>query len=350
MISRHFKRRSNVSVKNTFFSSIKKILSALGRLGNLNLTYTILRKIKPRILHEFFGVYFRFVVKGGREVLVSVREVILSVFKGPEFVLNEFGGKLRSVILNEMLGSLIEFNDEYLKRTEIKFRKFRFLKERVFRREIKEEFEGKEFLGVKEEGLSGWRREFALALPLVKEQFVKLYFNNKQWINKSQNDKLKIFLCFSDLTDSVVNKLKSDSDNVLFIDKVADFFKELNEIIFCNKFQNFSTKKEEEHLLENMLKASDKINLEFFFNSNDCGLQKKGNRLYTSISSIEKTEENNFKDFDLSCSYEKIRNDFLLNGSSLDVMSLLSCEQINKEYGNNYSRKKFNNTSIEFDE
>ena len=353
LISRKFELRSDVSVKNTFFSSMKKILRSLALLAGVDICYTALRRIKSRILHEFFQIYFRFFFDDGKEIFVSVKEIVFSALKGNEHVLQWLSGCLRDRVLTSLLDCLFAFNEEYVKREKSKkskIRKFRFLKGRVFERRIAGIYTSDEFVDKRGVVLKGWRREFAVELPFVKKEFVKSFFESEKKQCKGQKEKLESFFRFHSLTASILNRLKNDSDNVLFIEKTASFFRKLDEIIFMKEFREFSTKKEEEEFLQNMLKTSDDISYEFFFGAGDCGLQDKGGGLCESFSSIGKEEEFCGKDFDFTDSFEEIKKESVLNGSCLDVMSLLSCERINNEYGDNYCKKQFDVPLIDFDE
>ena len=127
-ISESFPHRSHISVKNRFFSLVRKILRRLNKLQGRLFDQKSLTVIKPKILHEIFSISIRFSLVEGEDVVVSVKEIFMAYFTNFRSLFENLDFKVKREILKNFLKVVLVLDENYRNFEGKKMRKERFIK------------------------------------------------------------------------------------------------------------------------------------------------------------------------------------------------------------------------------
>lgn len=334
---------------------MRKILRKLRGMQPFGYNNTTLNNIKPKILHEFFFVNFRFLFKDGKVITIAVKDVVMAFFNDFENLLASLSKKTRGVIIGEILGSIISINESYVKYSNKKIRKYTFIKTLVIEKRIDLSL----IIGVEDqrEGIHKelvWGEPFIRKVDNLKINFERKFKEAEDEREMNQDKRIDSFSEFDMLIKETNTFLQANCKDPEVIQKTEDITSEIRETLFFKTFEeNLSKRKERNEELNNRKnKLTNKLNQEFFFKiglKNDFETEKIIKGMVGKITEVGKQksskEEGVIKG--LHIGRNQLARSFK---AGFDAMSLFSCEKFNQTYGEKYNKKLFLNPFVHYDQ
>ena len=107
LISSYFPQKSYLSVKNKMVSFIKVILKQVNLLFKHSFHPNEINLIRTSVIDALIPLSFKFVLKDGREIFLSLRNVFLSYFNNFSSLLIDLDKDVREDIIREFLETII---------------------------------------------------------------------------------------------------------------------------------------------------------------------------------------------------------------------------------------------------
>ena len=348
LISKAFKNRSHVSVKNRFFSLNRKILRRLSRMQERPFDNSKLTAIKPKILYEIFSITIRVTYGKNQQTHIAFQTIIMSFFNNFKDFLGMFQEQERKIFLTKLLGLILSINQDYVDNGNKKIRKYKFIKSKVYDIDLDQNESDDGTLKKVSELDDDCTETDSRILNLLNELKVNflvkfLGIQGKVTHGQSHLDDHRMFFGFSDMVHQFNQIIDVMTVTIPEKEDISETVGSMMEMLFIKEFdKNFvlpCSFEEERKILENghfklefldsvIAKIRDKLKV----NSKDplCDILSND----VSFDQHENSQLNNLK----------FESNVLVRGISrntLDSMSLFSCEMFNKEYASGYNKKNF---------